>query len=439
MQVTEKLKTYYHYYQDLKEKGGPEENTELFESVVELEEDIMSVFGLPPSHTHLQILWQLTEAVPLSEEAIEETEQQLREAATEHLMAPVKTDLEVLLEAKTEKLSAFNVLPEIGQPTHDYPIFLFEEMLLKSRATPEQVLQEMEKVKELDCYGEVATLLYNHRKSFRKTKIYKKLKPQLQFLDTYLLQLQALGDSSEHSIFVSSLFQREDKDAQLLAQLAALPEIDLPQEDNIDPSTYCPESILLADTLEIEKIVYGEDTAVTVNGLLHTGTVRKRISLGFEFEDLYALFTHYLGHDQQVLPPAPQNPSSAASDTPVVVMLEDATGCTLLVDQHTFKVYKPLVLGEDGTHQIMQEEFYLVEEVLPKGAMDKDPAEVSQKKLHTLFGQLTSGYQKYLTSYEAGLSEREARQVSGLDHPVLFELAQHLHTLQQLGNQPGLK
>ncbi len=432
--MTEKLRTYYHYYQDLKEKGGPEENTELFESVVELEEDIMAAYGLPPSHTHLQILWQLTETVPLSEEALQETQQQLQVAATEHLMAPVKTNLEVLLEAKNEKLSAFNVLPEIGQPTHDYPIFLFEEMLLKDRATPEAVLQEMEKVKELDCYGEVATLLYYHRKTFRKTKIYKKLKNKLQFLDMYLQQLAAIGDSAEHSIFVSSLFLQENKDAQLLEQLATLPAPAVSTSHGIDPSTYSPQSILLSDPFEMEEIVYAEDTAVTVTGRLHTGSASKAVSLGFDLGDLSHLLAHY-PQGLQILALFSQKSAEQALDSPVIINLINSTGSTFLADEHYFKVYKPLVLDEEGTHQIMQDEFYLVDEVVERTAFDAAQVETSEKSLHGLFQLIRSCYQQYLNHLQEGTSEQEARKANSLSDPIVFELARNLYNIEKHGGK----
>ncbi|KAA3437678.1 hypothetical protein [Rufibacter hautae] len=431
MQVTEKLTTYYHHYQELKEKGGPEENTELFEEVIHLEEEIMAAYGLPPSHTHLQILWQFTEKAPLSEEVIQGTQEKLETAATEHLMAPVKTNLEVLQEAKSEKMSAFNVLPEIGQPTHDYPIFLFEEMLLKDKASPEAVLQEMESVKELDCYGEVATLLYYHRKTFRRTKIYKALKPHLQFLDTYLQQLKALGESAEHSIFVSSLA----KEAQQLSQPTTLPEDKIISLIGVDPATYRPESILLTDIFEMEEIVYDVDTAITVTGKLNKGDSSKDVSLGFDLGELCSLLSQYQEQGQQILAFFHKTPDLNLPDSPIVINLKDCTGSTFLAEQHYFRVYKPLVLGEDGTHQMIQEEFYLVEEILEKDTFDAEQLKSTSESLNGLLQHLKGSYQEYVAYLQEGETEKKARQKTGLDHPTTFELARQLYNYEKHGGK----
>lgn len=426
MQVTEKLKAYYTFYQQLKDNGGPEENVDLFEEVVHLEEEIMAAYGLPPSHQHLHILWELTNAEAFTDEVVQETQQQLQEAATQHLMAPVKTNLEVLQEAQAEKHSAFNVLPEIGQPTHDYPLFLYEELLLKGKNTPQEILQELEKVKELDCYGEVATLLYRHRKSFKRTKIYKQLRPHLKFLDTYLLQLRALGQSEDNSFFVSSLLPPGEQ--ELLQALAAP---DLPPSPSAD--AYQPTSVVLAGAFEMEELVYSPDSAVTVNGLLHAGSSPTSISLGFEMDDLLDLLGKYSEPGAYIRALIQQENPFPQPEEPEVISLRDSLGNTLLIDQHYFKVYKPLVIGEDGSQEVMAEEFYLVEEVLGKSDYDAQQRETSQQSLQALFFHLSTWYQTYLEFLKEGTSEEESRRKCGLHDQTLFELARHLYTLEHHG------
>ncbi|WP_207434763.1 hypothetical protein [Sabulibacter ruber] len=424
MQVKDKLKKYYQHYQELKEKGGPEENTRLFEAVIELEEEIMAAYGLPPSHDHLQLLWQFTEATDLSEEVLQEVQENLQEAATAHLTAPVKTNLEVLLEAKEEKESAFNVLPEIGQPTHDYPIFLYEELLLKGKASPEEVLREMETVKELDCYGEVATLLYHHRKSYRRTKIYKKLKPTLHFLDTYLQQLRSLGDSTEHTTFVSSFLSEAEKPAPKQ-------EVQTQKPGVIDPNSYTPEVVLLTDTLEIEEIVYDEDTAVTINGKLRSDSGAQNISLGFVMEELFAMLMHYEDQGQHIVDIFRQFAQKQLPDSPHIIDLKDTTGSTFVADQHYFKVYKPLYLDEEGNHRVMEEEFYLVDEVLEKATYHEAQVGSTKASLQSILTQVLQSYHVYIRHLFEGSSEEDARQQSGLDNPTLFELGKILYNLEK--------
>ncbi|WP_148041356.1 hypothetical protein [Rufibacter immobilis] len=433
MQVTEKLKTYYHYYQDLKAKGGPEEDTELFETVIELEEDIMSAYGLPPSHDHLQILWQLTEAPDLSEEVLQQTQQQLQETATQHLMAPVKTNLEILQEALEERPSAFNLLPEVGQPTHDYPIFLYEELLLNRSFSPEAILQEMEKIKELDCYGDVATLLYYHRKSYKRTKRYKVLKPHLQFLDLYLQQLEALENNEGHSVFAASLLQKAKEAATVAPQIKQKSA-----SDNIEPSTYLPEMILLTDTLEMEEIVYDQDTAVTVNGKLRTSHGSAPISLGFDREVFIRLLRGYPDQGERLLAYFEKEKKDVSRDSPTIIHVPDTIGNALLASQHYFKVYKPLMLDENGRHKIMEDDFYLVDEVVEKETYKATALASAQEAVEGLLQHIVQSYYSYLLLLQEGISEKKARRNSGLEDPTLFALAQQLYTLQKFGGKPNL-
>lgn len=178
------LKTYFHLYRKLDRRGGPEEDGDLFEEVLGLEDEVLESFGLPLSNKNKSILWKLTQKSEFTEKHLQQTVSHLQAAAERHLFAPVLSDLEQLKKGKELNRSAFDVLPELGHPTHEYTIYLYNDVL--HFISPEEVLAELSALKRLDCYGELATLKNNYPRTFRKTKVYKQHKPYLKFLDGYL-------------------------------------------------------------------------------------------------------------------------------------------------------------------------------------------------------------------------------------------------------------
>jgi hypothetical protein len=296
-------------------------------------------------------------------------------------------------------------------------------------------LQELETVKELDCYGEVATLLFRHKKSFRKTNIYKSLKPRLKFLDIYLTKLKELGESEENSFFVSGLMTAEEQEEQAILSLPEAPEEDAPA---LDPASYNPKSVLLSGTFEIEECVFAEDTAVTVNGILHTEKALKPISLGFEKEELLKLLSHYAesGNHLQTLLNDPQE--TPLEEQPTIIHLFDSMGATLRIEQHYFMAYKPLVMDENGHHKVMEDDFYLVDEILDKERVDAEQVKFSKEYLAGLFQYVSAWYQTYLDYLLEGINEKKARKQSGLENTTLFEMARHLYNLEKHGGNIDL-
>ena len=155
--ITNELEAYYNLNVQLEAKGGPEEDGDLFEELLAKQEQILSTFGLPPAQKYIKPLWEFTN-LPLTEESINKLVKRLKKEAEKHLLSPVTTPTEVLAQAQHEQTNAFDVLPELGYITHDYLIFVYQEMLLKGKATPEEVLAEMESVHRLDCYSDLYNL-----------------------------------------------------------------------------------------------------------------------------------------------------------------------------------------------------------------------------------------------------------------------------------------
>ncbi len=189
--TTDQLKQYFTLYRSLQERGGPEEDEALFEQCLLLQEEILAHFGLPPADRYRQIFWKFTEAGSLTTRLLAQTESRLKKAAEKYLSRPAQTDLELLTQARTKKLDPFDVLPELGHPTHDYTFYLYRVLLLQDLASPEEVLEELNRIKEINAYKEIATLKFDTEAPFDKSDTYRKYKPLLRYLDGYLAYEEA--------------------------------------------------------------------------------------------------------------------------------------------------------------------------------------------------------------------------------------------------------
>jgi hypothetical protein len=118
-------------------KGGPGENGDLVDSYYNIRANILSSFGLPDSDTFGKLFF--VEHLPTDTE-IETIINNLKQAATNYLLAPAKTETQILEEAIENKLDPEQVLPEFGITSHLYTQFVYKEILLTKRDNPLSVL-----------------------------------------------------------------------------------------------------------------------------------------------------------------------------------------------------------------------------------------------------------------------------------------------------------
>lgn len=167
----------------LEKLGGPENNSELFEEIFSIEDDILKSFGLPENSKFAQILKRNN--IPCNHE-LEEMISILENIASEYLLAPTETSISVLTKAKDLKLDAFSVLPELKIITHIYSIFVYEEVLLKEKDTPENVLKELELFNTDDSILFVNKLIESFRiageQNFEKQNI-----SELKYINQFIL------------------------------------------------------------------------------------------------------------------------------------------------------------------------------------------------------------------------------------------------------------
>ncbi|AKQ46412.1 hypothetical protein TH63_13525 [Rufibacter radiotolerans] len=430
------LLEYFKLYKLLEEKGGPERDGDLFEEVLGKEEDILQSFGVPASMKHLQILHKLVNRKSVTVASIQKAIAQLQKAAEVHLSAPVLTDLEFLKKAKEEDLSAYDVLPELGIITHTYPIFLMEVAL--TFIDPQVILDEFYALKRLDCNGDLYRLKNKHPKSYRRTKIYKQLKPYLKFIDQYVrynpdLPVQIEDWLEEEKLDVSEIISYKDDIAEpIRGQQPSLfdePALTKP------PIDFTPEYTVLTDLVMVEEITFSRDSGVTVSGHLAQYYRPTRLMLGFEFDKFYEVLSAYFSPGLGLLSYFNKNRQQAIKDEPVIINVQDKLGKPFVLGEHYFRVYKPEALDRAGNAVPMEEDFYIVEEVIDRARYDQQEAKHIKSNLLGWFHKMKNHYYVYENHKRNGLNEQEAKKEIGLEDDIRFAISKLLYELDKHGGK----
>ncbi len=102
---------------DLDSQGGPSENGELFEQILEVQAGILKSFGLPGSPDYEKLVW--FNSIPTAFE-LKERVSRLYSAATKYLLSNAKSELQILREAQENQSDPMHVLPELTITTHTY-------------------------------------------------------------------------------------------------------------------------------------------------------------------------------------------------------------------------------------------------------------------------------------------------------------------------------
>lgn len=143
IEIREMLKKYRRYNHELDETGGPAENGELFETVIRLEEDILTAVDLPPAQKYRSILWG---------ENIDEVIHALNDARKEYEDRPIKDPMLLLVYAViNHDDDPQNILPLAGFSLHMYQEFMFSTILLTSSgpAEADSIIEEMRKAESI--------------------------------------------------------------------------------------------------------------------------------------------------------------------------------------------------------------------------------------------------------------------------------------------------
>jgi len=124
----------------LVKKGGPSKSGNLFEKILQKENDLLEKFGLPGTpyyHGLLQF-----DSIPWDKEIDDLITLLYHEAENRKKDSP-NSELELLIEAKKTNRDPMFILPQIGIKTHTYTLFVYNNILMYGQDSPENILSEL--------------------------------------------------------------------------------------------------------------------------------------------------------------------------------------------------------------------------------------------------------------------------------------------------------
>jgi len=143
LNLRDKIKELAQKNVDLDKKGGPERAGRLFEKCLEIEDAILAYYKIP-SNPYYQSFLRF-DSVPWDNE-IDKLIEFLERESKNLKEGPNKSDVEILIESKARKRDPMFALPAIGVTPHVYSIWVYENILLKSRDMVENVLIEFKRL-----------------------------------------------------------------------------------------------------------------------------------------------------------------------------------------------------------------------------------------------------------------------------------------------------
>jgi hypothetical protein len=179
------IEQYYQLARQIHEQGGPGRAPILFARATDLESKILAQYGLPSSRRFVRILRGMHRYKKLNEQVLGKILQRLETAAAGYLLSSPLPDGQILSQARARHMSALDVLPEMGIPTHDYMVFVYGHFCSHRKITPAQVVREYRLLKDHHCLHDISLL--READPVPGDPAYVRLKSYgLQFLDTYL-------------------------------------------------------------------------------------------------------------------------------------------------------------------------------------------------------------------------------------------------------------
>lgn len=393
-QLKLKLQEYYQRYRQLDQRVKPGK-----EEVGDMENDILSQFGLPASKRFVQILHDFVNHGQVNDHLLEYVSKKLRSAARTYLLSPVMSDVEVLNHARDQKRSPYDVLPELGYPAHEYAIFMVGELLYRRNMAAVDVLDELKKVQHADSWNEL--LLLSRISNYTVHELYVKLKKrELRFVDDFI-QFSHRQDASKAP-----------------AKRAT------PAEEGYKPN------YRTISKMQVEDIVLDENAAPCLYGKIRSGNRYTRISIGLEFSELNQILTSSGEMGVEISNFIKKKLASPSAEKPTVIDIRTQFGKMLRLENCYLEVYKPQ--HREGQEWIEDKDnFYFVDKILTKKEFDKRSKEVETKeKIQECLELIGGSYVHYQRLRRLGITDEEAKLRAGLSDELLFKLSSYLHKLK---------
>ncbi len=402
-QLKLKLKEYYQRCQQLDAKTRPAAEKGGKAEVADMENDILSQFGLPASKRFVQILHDFVTHRQLNEQLVDYVSKKLKTAASKYLLAPVLSDIEQLTHALDQKRSAYDVLPELGYPTNEYSLYLVGELLYKRNMPATDILDELQKVQHFDDWEDL--LLVSKTNNYKENELYAKLKKHnLRFMDEFLQYIRKqAGTANTHKRLT-------------------------PAEEGYAPNYRTVTKVL------VEDIVFDKDTTPSIFGKVRINGRLTKVTIGLEFSELnQLLMTSYeLGVEISNL--IKKKLSSPSVEKPMVIDIRAQFGQELKLDNCYLEVYKPQHRDSKHKNKWVEDKdpFYFVDKILSKKEFEKRSKEAEvQHKIQECLELIGGSYVYYQRLRRLDITEDEAKLRAGLGDELLFKLSYFLNKLKE--------
>ncbi len=393
-QLKLKLQEYYQRYRQLDQRVKPGK-----EEVGDMENDILSQFGLPASKRFVQILHDFVNHGQVNEHLLEYVSKKLRSAARTYLLSPVMSDVDVLNHARDQKRSPYDVLPELGYPAHEYAIFMVGELLYRRNMSAADVLDELRKVQHADSWNEL--LMLSRISNYTTHELYEKLKKQeLRFVDDFIQ------------------FNHRQNTSKAPLKRAT------PAEEGYKPN------YRTISKMQVEDIVLDAHATPCLYGKIRSGNRYTRISIGLEFSELNQILTASGEMGVEIANFIKKKLAGPSADKSIVIDIRTEFGKMLRLENCFLEIYKPQ--HREGQEWIEDKDnFYFVDKILSKKEFDKRSKEMETKeKIQECLELIGGSYVHYQRLRRLGITDEEAKLRAGLQDELLFKLSSYLHKLK---------
>ena len=187
-----------HLWHSLEESHSNEETNYLMVRMVEIEEEILSHFGLHLTYNYSEIFQELGIKDDFKLSDIPVFIEQLEYEAKKYFNRPVLSDIELLRKAQKIKSDIDYVLPELTLKllAEPYYNFCYYFLFIQEKITPELFLKELKIVVNNACSLRLSNLVNKRLLNYKKDKEYLLLKKLgLQFLDVFLENYHTFDDN----------------------------------------------------------------------------------------------------------------------------------------------------------------------------------------------------------------------------------------------------
>lgn len=399
-QLKLKLQEYYQNYRKLDKQPKAETVSKGPGTVHDLESDILTQFGLPVSKRFVQILHDFVNHTNVNDQLLDYVSRKLRTAARKYLLSPVMSDIDQLNQAMDQKRSPFDVLPELGYPTHDYAVFLIGELLYRRNMPAQDILDELQRVQQHNSWEDL--LVLSKISSYSTHELYAKLKKyDLRFVDDFI----------QHS------------HRQETTRPAARKRLS-PAEEGYKPNYKTISKV------QVEDIVFDDKTTPSLFGKQKSGSRYTRITIGLEFSELNQLLMASGDLGVQISNAIKKRLTHPASAKPLVIDIKAEFGEPLKLDNVYLEVYKPQH-QENGKWTEDKDPFYFVDKILSKKEFEKKAKEAEVKtKIQECLELIGGSYVYYQRLRRLGITEDEAKLRAGLQDELLYKLSYYLNKLK---------